>query len=69
MHPTIRRSYVIRMWQEAVQQENQPVSRFILENTSTGERQGFTAVEPLLQVLKRALQETAVNTGGDYPRK
>ncbi len=61
MHSTTRRSYVIRTWQESTPLSSTPISRFILENTFTGEQQGFTSVELLLQTLRQVLQPSDEN--------
>ena len=56
MRSIMYRSYIIRCWEEPTQASETAVSRFILENPETGQKQGFTEVEPLLQALAQVLQ-------------
>lgn len=56
MYSTMRRSYVIRTWQESEQPGGTPINLFILKDTATEEQQGFTSADSLLQVLRHVLQ-------------
>lgn len=64
---TTHHTFIVRIWQEPTGDGNAPISRFILENSATGEREGFTDVEPLLHELRQyTAQAVATDDQGDY---
>ena len=60
----LRATYLLTMWQEQSQAPGQPaVWRFSLEDSRTGQRQGFAT----LQKLITALEALIAQTGPDEP--
>lgn len=48
--PSIYRSYLLRMWQEA---QTGDAWRASLQSAATGERQGFTSLDDLFDFIRR----------------
>ena len=56
--PLSTRAYIVRVWKEQNQRNEQPVTRYALTVPSTGLRSGFSSSEALLETLSKELART-----------
>ena len=51
-------TYILRVWEERNSQTEQTTWRLTIEDSTTGERQGFETIEALLSCLTQKLKAT-----------